>query len=226
MAIEKLVILAESTPNQFTRRITALFNPSQITIQKHVNWREAPAQQRDVPVSQHTHADPATLTMDLFFDTYEAGTDVRQYTNQVLSLATVEHHGNLHRPPVCRLMWGRGADFFQGVLQRLSQKFTMFLEDGTPVRATLSCMFKEWRDNEEEAKRQNRQSSDVAKTYIVRRGDTISSIAFAHYHDPRRWRPIARANQLSDPTAIAPGTRLLIPTLQAETERGVSDGRG
>jgi nucleoid-associated protein YgaU len=213
VALAKLTIRVETAPGQFGQEITVLFNPNQITITKAVNWREAPTAQRDVPASQHTHADPARLTMDLLFDTYEAGTDVRDHTDQIVHLMTVEKHGNMHRPPICRLFWGRAEMFFQGVLENLTQRFSLFLEDGWPVRATLGCTFKEWRGDEEEARRQNRQSANVVKTHLLRRGETLSSIAFDEYHDPALWRPIAEANGITDPFSLPYGKSLVIPTL-------------
>jgi len=38
--------------------------------------------------------------------------------------------------------WGTLPDF-EGVLESVSTKYTMFLPNGTPVRATCSCKFKE-----------------------------------------------------------------------------------
>ena len=220
MALEKLKLLVESGPNRFEERLTALFNPDQIHIRKTVNWNEQPVAERDVPAFQFTHGHAARLHLDLFFDTYEARTDVRKHTREVFALATVEGHGNLHRPPICQLMWGKLGVFFQGVLERLTQSFTLFLEDGTPVRARLSCTFREWQSAEEEGRRQKKESADVAKTHTVRRGDTLSGIATEAYHDPSLWRPIAEANQIDNPRVLTPGQVLIIPTL------GMSEAAG
>jgi nucleoid-associated protein YgaU len=57
------------------------------------------------------------------------------------------------------------------------------------------------------------ESADHAKTYVVRRGDTLSAIAAAEYGDPARWRPIAEANRIANPRLLAPGTRLALPAL-------------
>ena len=225
MALAKLMILVElrSNPLLFNvvNPIVALFNPNQITIVKTANWKVLPANQRDAPASQFTYGEPATLTVDLFFDTFESRADVRRnHTNRIAELLTVEKHGNLHRPPICKLAWGTAGDFFQGVLQNLNQRFTLFLEDGTPVRATLSCTFREWRSDEEEERRQSTSSVDVAKTHMVKLGDTLSSIASEHYSDPGLWRPIAEANDIDDPRAIQPGSILAVPSLRTR-----SDGR-
>ena len=111
MALAKLEILVEtsSEPLGFdeAKKIVALFNPNQIAIVKTANWRLLPANQRDVPASQFTHGEPATLTLDLFFDTFESKADVRKnHTDRIAALTTVERHGNFHRPPICKLAWG------------------------------------------------------------------------------------------------------------------------
>ena len=78
--------------------------------------------------------------MDLFFDTYEQGLDVRQYTNQVVSL--LDTLPQTKAPPV--LLFSMGQFNFQCVLAEAGQRFTMFLRDGTPVRSTMSVRFQEY----------------------------------------------------------------------------------
>ncbi|MDC0832596.1 LysM peptidoglycan-binding domain-containing protein [Geitlerinema sp. CS-897] len=208
MKPEKLKIIPEEGDE-----IEVLFNPNKIKIDKSFQWRSTPKPQSDVSQPQPTHGDAATLTIDeLFFDTYETRSNVRDRTDRLFQLTVV--NGELHRPPIVTLQWGTWTfDDFQWVLQRFSQSFTLFLDDGTPVRATLNCVFKQWISNQEEAQRQNKQSSDVPKTHTVKRGETLSSIAGKEFKDPTRWRAIARANDIDNPRRLEPGRILAIPTL-------------
>ena len=48
---------------------------------------------------------------------------------------------------------------------------------------------------------------------VVKRGDTLSSIAAEEFHDATLWRPIAETNRIDDPLALQPGTVLSIPAL-------------
>ncbi len=75
------------------------------------------------------------------------------------------------------------------------------------MRATLGCTFVECQRALE------LHSSDVVKTRVVKRHDTLQSIAAEEYNDPSRWRDIARANRIVNPRAIPPGTVLTIPKL-------------
>lgn len=208
---KKLTITAEGG-----KTITALFNPSKVALVKSVNWEAQKAKERDVPELQFKNGEPRTLNLELIFDTYDTPEAKkksvrREYTDPLLKLALVD--GSKHRPPVCELSWGRFGVFFTGVLQNLDQQFTLFMEDGTPVRATCRCTFKEWRTNPEDQRLQAPESADIAKAYMVKRGDTLSSIAAAVYLDPLMWRPIAEQNGIDDPCEVPPGTVLLIPTL-------------
>jgi nucleoid-associated protein YgaU len=227
MAFAKLQIVVEKEGGKLqfdeSNVITALFNPKQLAYGRSVGWKSASAAQRDVPELQFTTAEPGTLSVDLLFDTYDTPKkekdDVRKvYTDKMLHLSTVETHGDKHRPPVCRLRWGAPGYFFQGVLEKQDQKFTLFVEDGTPVRATVSCSFKEWRTNYEDLNRQAKGSADVAKQWLVKRGDSLSRIAAQEYMDPALWRPIAEKNHLDDPLDLSPGRLLRIPTLSLEEQ--------
>jgi nucleoid-associated protein YgaU len=87
----------------------------------------------------------------------------------------------------------------------------MFLESGKPVRATARCTFKQWISNSKDLKGQKLMSSDVAKVWIVRRGESLPMIAAREYGDPRQWRLIAHSNAIDDPLSLSPGLRLLLP---------------
>jgi nucleoid-associated protein YgaU len=203
--------------------ITAMFNPEELSISGSVGWPAQNAAQRDVSEAQFTSGE-RTLSVKLLFDTYDTPDlpkkDVRkEYTSKIVKLALVD--AEKHRPPVCRLKWG-GNYFFQGVLQRLDQRFTLFMEDGTPVRATITCTFKEWRTNIEDMEQQGLQSADIVKAKVLRRGDTLSAIAAEEYLDARGWRPIAIANDIDDPLSLPVGRAITVPRLPFNPKRSTT----
>ncbi len=235
MGLEKLTILVETPGSrddnlQFggagsSSTIVAMFNPDKLTVSRSVSWPTQPAAKRDTPESQFTGGIPATLGVDLLFDTYDTPSLDKEsvktkYIDKLLQLTTVQ--GEQHRPPVCRMSWGDQAVFFQGVLTEIQTQYTMFLESGRPVRATNRCTFKQWISNSTDLKQQNLMSSDVAKVWIVKRGETLAAIAAAEYGDGRQWRAIAEANGIDDPLALVPGTRLMLPARKVAWRAGVS----
>ncbi|KFA94828.1 hypothetical protein Q664_00200 [Archangium violaceum Cb vi76] len=235
--MQKLKILYEKRQaNAFSGELQALFNPSQLVYEQSVDWNFESTHSPSGPTHtfEFESSNPAALTLDLFFDTYEGppaggalsglgrlagrapaeleastGTDVVQYTDQFAGLARVNRE--LHRPPFCKLMWGE-YQLLHGVLTQLHQTFTHFMADGTPVRATLSCTFRH-RPTAQELRAREVHSADVASKRVVRRGDTLSSIAYEEYNDASLWRPIARANGIEAPGRLEPGRVLTIPPL-------------
>jgi len=220
--------------------VEALFNPAEISRTRSVRWEQpsgAVAGAGSIMRQQDfIGLEPETLTVALFFDTYESrseadnrvvgamrslrdtaspfatgsSSDVTKRTKEVVALAEIDVE--THRPPVCWLSWGAYGQIFTGVLTQLDQRFTLFLPDGTPVRATLTCTFAEYMTTAR-ARAGELHSADVVKSRVLRRGDTLQAIAAEEYGDPALWREIARANRVTNPLALRPGTALTIPRL-------------
>lgn len=61
------------------------------------------------------------------------------------------------------------------------------------------------------AQEQTPAASGEEKTYIVKSGDTLAAIAIKFYGDSTLDDLIAEANDITDPTSIKPGQKLIIP---------------
>lgn len=205
MALAKARITIEHTGQQFD----VMFNPEEYSLNKDNNYASQAIPGLSSPILQFVHGNLRTLEMELFFDTTDVRTDVRNETQKVVDLLKID--SQLHAPPVVRVAWGSLQ--LRCVLARANQKFIKFLEDGRPTRARVTVSFSEFIDPEREAKEVNRQTADFSKAYTVQAGDTLTAIAFRFYEDPALWRPIAVANHIDDPRAIAPGQALHVPAL-------------
>jgi nucleoid-associated protein YgaU len=103
---------------------------------------------------------------------------------------------------------------FKAVVTNISQRFTLFKSDGTPVRATLDVTFQQVED-EGLYPPQNPTSGEGEgrKLRVVREGERIDWIATTEYGDPTLWRLIAEQNDLENPLKLEPGQVLAIPPL-------------
>jgi LysM repeat protein len=205
--LAKAQIAPQSPPG--TAPIPVLFNPTRYGLGASNQLAEISVPGLSRPILQYVRGASRTLTMQLFFDTYEAGSDVSSLTGAIYSLLDIE--STTHAPPVCEFRWGSLT--FQGVIERVAGQFTLFLSDGTPVRATLDVTFREFVDVDTSAKLVMTASADHATTHVVMRGETLSSIAAQEYGDPTQWRPIANVNRIDNPRKILPGQVLAIPPL-------------
>jgi contractile injection system tube protein/LysM domain-containing protein len=217
MPLTKLRINNQDNSKSFE----VLFNPTMLTIDDGSQWKEQP-KPRFKPELQYTGWQLRSISMELFFDTYEAGTDVRQLTGQFaqLLIPTINDGGQGKRPPKVKLIWGAGDPLqasglttLDWILEKLNQKFTMFTGDGTPVRATLNVTFKEFIPPKKVNQQNPRRRSFPEKTYTVKAGDTLEGIAAALWKDPQKWRVIAESNGIDNPRLLDVGATLNIPAI-------------
>ena len=197
--------------------IKVLFNPNEYRLAKSNQFAEVAIPGLSAPPLQFGRGGAQTLTLQLFFDTYDSkystntsqrNTDVRFFTQQVTDLMKI--NPELHAPPICMFSWGNLN--FVGVLEQATLRCTLFLPSGIPVRATLDVTFKQYFEGTEETGLL--RSATFDRHYVVRPGDTLTGIAALHYDDPARWRPIAEKNNLEDPLSIRPGQMLTIPAIE------------
>ncbi|MEW9700883.1 peptidoglycan-binding protein [Paenibacillus sp. SI8] len=207
MALKKAMIIVDKGNSK--ERVDVLFNPSEYSLDtsNSYSWETVPGM--SMPVGQFVSGGTTSLTMDFFFDTYEKGTDVRKYTKKISGLLDVEKE--LHAPPICRFVWG-SLDF-KGVVQKVAQSFTMFLESGIPVRAKLKVTFVSWHSKKEQLQTIPRHSADRTKQKMLKQGEQLWMIAAKEYEDPGLWREIAKANQIDNPLKIQTGRRISVPRL-------------
>jgi nucleoid-associated protein YgaU len=99
-------------------------------------------------------------------------------------------------------------------MERLTQRFTMFREDGVPVRATLNVTFKEYKTIAEQLAESRLESSDRTKRRVVAERDRLCLIAAIEYGDASAWRVIADENQIDNPRLLQPGQELRLPPLR------------
>jgi nucleoid-associated protein YgaU len=90
----------------------------------------------------------------------------------------------------------------------------MFSPTGVPLRAKISLALIEYRTVEDQVAETPRHSPDVEKSHVVRRGDSLASVANLAYNDPTHWRAIAANNGIEDPRRLTPGQTLQIPRLR------------
>jgi hypothetical protein len=193
------------------RIIPFRFNPAEYAIQKGNTFAEIGIPGLGSPAIQFVRGSAEKLTAELLVDTSDTLEDVRErYVNKLRKLMDV--NTELHAPPVVRFVWDRQV--FVGVLESLNITYVLFTPKGVPLRAKLSVVLKEYKSAAEQVKEHPTASPDFDKSWVVRRGDTLSGIAGAVYRDSGQWRPIAANNGIVDPRRLSPGRVLALPRLQ------------
>jgi Contractile injection system tube protein/LysM domain len=195
-------------------------NPTQYAITKTNSWQSTEAAPgASFPPAQYSGGQAREMSLELMFDAGPEG-DVTSVTDKLFKLmepvAELGKSG-VGRPPHFTLSWGTFQSF-DAVCKSLNVTFLLFKPDGTPTRAkaTLSLMqvHKDPRSGGDTPAAKTNPTSRAthdAREHVVREGDSLPSIAFAHLGDPTRWRVIAEKNGIDDPLRLQPGRRLRIP---------------
>jgi len=194
------------------RQIEILYFPPEYSIEKSNTFAEISIPGLEAPYLQYVKGNTGSITLEAFYDTYEHGTDVRDFTKQLSDLMKIDPQ--IHAPPTLLFVWGMPSqEPFSCVLERVTTRFTMFNSDGIPVRARLSITLKEFKRGLNERER-NKESSDRTKFYVTKQGDSLWSIAYREYGDPALWRHIADKNRIYDPRSLEAGMELIIPSVE------------
>ncbi len=206
-------LTAAGTPDP-SKVVVCHFNPPDLQVSGKFAWVKTPTIGGDQPQVTFGGGDAQKLSLTLLFDSTDTGKDVRDSYKTLLEIARVDsQRKNLKsrkgEPPQCQFQWGKLISF-KAVIEDISQKFTLFKPDGTPLRAEVTVAFLQVPDK---PKKQNPTSqSEPRRTWVVREGERLDWIAYQEYGDPAYWRHIAAANRLANPQDLRPGQVLqLIP---------------
>jgi hypothetical protein len=209
----------KATKDQPTTGIPVCFNPKEYSLEKSVDWSAEKAL-TDAPQPEFKNPKPMSLSVTLQFDTYEERISVRdKYIKAIEKLALLR--GKLDKggknaaavaPPVILFVWGRFS--FQGVINSLNQKYTMFLADGTPVRAEVALKIQNVLDTNLDTGTAATVSAaqNNTKSYSVNDGDRLDLIAATELGDASRWAEIAMLNGIQDPVTMDSLKSLKIPS--------------
>lgn len=190
--------------------VPVMFNPPEYQLVKTNQYAEVGIPGLGSSLQQFVRGSAHTLTMDLFFDTTDSGVDVRVFTETVVRLTTIR--AEEHKPPRLLFLWGSLA--FPCVLESVTQRFDYFNAAGMPLRAKLTVTLRGFDLLESLLKSIPLESADRAKWRVVRAGETLQGISAKEYDDPRKWRPIAEANNIDNPLLIQAGQGLIVPALE------------
>src|SRR5215813_2255761 len=115
-----------------------MFNPASLKVSftNKLQDDQSGGAQKGQP-KQNTQGTTSKLELDLIFDTSDVGTDVRQKSDQVKSLA-VTTKGAETKPPRFEFRWGSFA--FTGVIESLNETLDFWSSEGLPLRASMQVV--------------------------------------------------------------------------------------
>jgi phage protein U len=130
--------------------VHAQYNPKELQIDKSVPWQKNPQSNKapDKGIQlEFTGAEGRSMSLELLFDGYEQKASVSGQVDMLNAMASPIKAGssdeNERRPHLCLVKWGDTVPSFKCVIESLSTKYTMFSDNGVPLRATCTVKLKE-----------------------------------------------------------------------------------
>jgi hypothetical protein len=144
MKLEKVKLMVYSDLSGQAKDIQFMFNPSELDFTRQIAWDRDLGNRGTtlLPKVNFSGVEPYSFTLqNLLFDTYEKKTSVlKEYIDNIKKGATARNNAH-SRPPVYILTWH--DSYFHCVMTSLNYKLTLFLSDGTPVKAIVNIALEE-----------------------------------------------------------------------------------
>lgn len=215
-----------ANPGPPLSRIDFQFNPKELALAKTAKWkRDAQRNAKKSGVPEFTGADPAKLTLEMFFDATDTmNTSVVKRVEELFACCVPTDTSREQKkgsPPWVVFHWG-GMVGFPAFVSSVAAKYTLFTPGGTPVRALCTVTLEEI-SGEQPGQNPTSGARTVHSVHVLVAGDTLHSVAYRAYGRADLWRAIADANDIDDPMRLRAGRGLLLPALE-EIESGESRG--
>lgn len=182
-----------------------MFNPFEYSLAKSNTWEKETAKGKNVPRHNFQSGGAQTLSLTLYFDSLQEKKDIRGYTDTLWKMMMVDEEVKNPRtgkssPPPVAFEWGRL--YFKAIITSMTQKFTLFTADGTPIRCQVDISLEQYVDeNEFQAQISGLgPGQEAAETTVLVEGQRLD-----HVGDHRE---IAEKNNIDNPNNIPSGTSL------------------
>lgn len=200
-----------------SKRLVFGLNPTQVAFARNVKFNRNPAPNSHTdPPAQFTGTDATTLTLAILLDAMGTGTgSIQSQIDQLVAWTTVPgDQGTSASPPLLVFNWGSlkisNDSAFVGYLEQLRVTIEMFARNGTPLRASVNLSLKS-ATAPPAGTNPTSGAEKSRKRRVLRRGQTLQSLAFDEFGDAGAWRAVAEMNSIDDPTRLRPGLEVLLP---------------
>lgn len=204
-------------PGALMFEIKFQFNPREVTMSKSASWRHDTTKNAKSSGPPHYKGpEPSKMSLEMFFDASRTqDTSVKDRVDQLFECCVPTEDSiakNKSSAPWVTFSWGT-IKGFHGYIKSVQAKYTLFTQDGLPIRAVCTVALEEIAGP---PPKQNPTSGGLLprRVHTLSDGDTLAALAYAEYGDPGLWREVAEVNGVDDPMRLRTGTPVFLPTAQ------------
>jgi hypothetical protein len=218
MAKNKLFITAYANSKysgKGTGKCSVKINPSSYTHDHQVTYTKQESIGSPGAPLKFAGIPPETISFDVFFDATGAIENnkvaVKTQIDQFKKVCFT-YNGKIHEPNYLIVSWGTLV--FKCKLTSLNISYTLFKNDGTPLRAKATVKFEEAIDANIISKEANNKSPDLTHLIVVKEGDRLPLLCYNMYGDSSYYLEVAAYNNLVNFRELVPGTKLYLPPIK------------
>lgn len=222
---KKLKITAygkDGKPDSNFEPFELMLNPESYSIKSTINYvqeEKANGNSTGEPCKYTGHAQRELVLAPFILDVTGAipFTQANIFDNSIpkmierLEKVVYNYDGTNHEPHILQLEWGSSLHWAK--LKSMDVKYTLFAENGDPLRAEVSLTMMKYKDIKEILAEQKKSSPDLTHLVEVKDGDTLPLMCNRVYKDCSYYREVAEVNGLDDFCHLTPGTFLYFPPL-------------
>lgn len=224
--LEKLKIIAYKDVDYQSKvdECEVMVNPEELVRQFDIEYQSNQGQGTTGTELKFKRILPGALTLNILFDAtgalnFEANiTDTEPVADQLEHFLNVVKYydGSTHNTYYLSIIWG--TFIFKGKLTGLNITYSLFKPDGTPLRANARATFHESVSDDLRVNLESKSSPDLTHIRTVKAGDTLPLMTYRIYGDFSYYLEIAKVNDLKNYRNLEPGTQLIFPPVNNETE--------
>jgi nucleoid-associated protein YgaU len=238
-----IVAFKDAKLTEVTGSFIAMFNPSTFSVNASNTFDDAKQPAKGKSDQKLKERQPRSLSFELFFDGTVAsptsnykGPDFSKLSlsstgkviaNDFLNSAPNEAvtksidafmkttflmDDKIHRPPFLAIIWG--TFLFSCVFESANVTYSLFQNDGKPLRAKISVSAKEHITEAKLNEILKLKSPDLTQSRTVLAGDTLPNLAKKTYGDEKLYLELARVNNIKNYRRLKPGTQLIFPPIE------------
>lgn len=212
----KITSYADENFSQRCGEITLQVTPEKIRLKKGIKYQDDKQLGGTAGSDSFDRYDTEHLSFDTYIDCSGIIPDSEDITLEE-KIAEIEknlyaYNSEGHRPAFVEIIYG--TILFKGQLTDLTTEYTLFQNDGTPLRAKVSLSFASFKKDSEAKKEAGKSSPDMSHIIVLKEGESLAWWCERIYGTSLLVDEVARLNGLNGFRHIKAGTKLLFPHLK------------
>jgi len=190
-----------------------MFNPFEFSISKTNTWEKETGKGLNVPRHNFQSGGAQTLSLKLHFDSLAQQSDVRAYTAPLWTMMMIDEQNKNQTtgkgsPPVVAFEWGRL--YFEAIITTMTEHFTLFMADGTPVRCEVDVTLEQYTVSIGTPPSTSGGGQTAPQSTTMTEGDRLDHVSGSGSGGTSDYRPLAEQNNIDNPMNVPPGTELKV----------------